>query len=42
MVKIGKMGTKQAPQFWNQVEDVGAETAAEMTNADVHFMAAMG
>lgn len=42
MVNVGKMASRDAPQFWNRIEDIGLETEAEMTNTDVKFMGAMG
>ena len=42
MVAIGKDGTKDAPVFWNEIDESGAEISAEMTNTDVKFIAAMG
>jgi len=42
MVNIGKMASKDAPVFWNLIDERGAEYSAEMTNTDVKFIGAMG
>lgn len=42
MTNIGKLATKDAPVFWNELNDSGVETSTEMTNTDVRFIGAMG
>lgn len=42
MAGVGKTAIQSAPKFWFQIDDSGAETAAEMTDIDVRFIGAMG
>jgi hypothetical protein len=42
MVSVGQRATKDAPVFWNVIDESGFETSVEMTNTDVKFIGAMG